>query len=56
MIEFNQNELEDFIVSHGFGEGTKEGLLLGKQLVLNGDDYSTAAHEVVFRGLTSQDK
>lgn len=44
--------LVDFILSHGYGEPTQDGLKLGLELLAAGDDYATAAAEVVSRGLT----
>lgn len=48
----NIDMLVDFILSHGYGEPTPEGLKLGLDLMAKGDDYSTAAAEVVAHGLT----
>lgn len=49
----NVQLLVDMIMSHGYGEPTAEGLALGLELMAEGDDYSTAAAEVVTRGLTT---
>lgn len=45
--------LQDFVASHGYGDATAEGLKLGLDLVHTGDDFATAAAEVVARGLTT---
>lgn len=45
--------LQDFVASHGYGDATPEGLKLGLDLVHTGDDFATAAAEVVARGLTT---
>jgi hypothetical protein len=47
------NQLHDFVVVHGFGAPTTAGYTLGKQLVEEGDDYATAAAEIVARGMTN---
>ncbi|ADC73139.1 conserved hypothetical protein (plasmid) [Thioalkalivibrio sp. K90mix] len=49
---FSQNTLHDHIAAHGMGDPTPEGCALGRRLIETGDDYATAAHEVVARGLT----
>ena len=46
------SQLHDFVVVHGFGAPTAAGYTLGNQLVDGGDDYATAAAEVVARGMT----
>lgn len=46
------DEMHDFITAHGFGAPTRWGYLLAAELMAQGDHYSTAAHEVVYRGLT----
>lgn len=48
--------LVDFIMSHGYGEPTSEGLAFGLSLLSSGDDYATAAAEVVSRGMTTEDE
>lgn len=45
--------LQDFVASHGYGDATSEGLKVGLDLVHTGDDFATAAAEVVARGLTT---
>lgn len=45
--------LQDFVASHGYGDATAEGLKLGLDLMHTGDDFATAAAEVVARGLTT---
>lgn len=50
----NTQMLVDFIMSHGYGEPTSEGLALGLSLLSSGDDYATAAAEVVSRGMTTE--
>lgn len=45
-------QLQDFVCSHGYGEATPEGVSLGMALMVSGDDVSTAAAEIVARGLT----
>lgn len=44
--------LQDFVCSHGYGEATADGVKLGETLIASGDDYATAAAEIVTRGLT----
>lgn len=46
------DQLHDFVVAHGFGSPTQAGYELGKQLITEGDDYATAAAEIVARGMT----
>jgi len=46
--------LHDFVVVHGFGPPTAEGYELGAKLIAAGDDYATAAMEIVSRGWTTQ--
>ena len=53
MQAFDKDQLIDFVASHGFGEPTSEGITLGKELMEEGDDYATAAHEIVCRELTT---
>lgn len=50
----NSQILVDFIMSHGYGEPTPEGLSFGLSLLSSGDDYATAAAEVVSRGMTTE--
>lgn len=46
----------DYVAAHGCGAVTDRGLLAGAGLVMCGDDYATAAAEVVARGLTKEAK
>lgn len=39
----------DYVVSHGGGPPSLLGYWYGQYLILTGDDYATAAFEVVFR-------
>jgi hypothetical protein len=50
---FSRETFEDYVLSHGFGEPTRHGLVLGQQLYDAGDDYATIGHEIVARGLTA---
>jgi hypothetical protein len=54
MRQFDEIELADYVCSHGFGDPTQEGVELGKKLIADGDDYATAGHEIVARGLTTE--
>ena len=51
-MNIDLKELHDFVVTHGFGAPTAEGYTLGQQLISEGDDYATAAAEIVARGMT----
>ena len=46
------HQLHDFVVVHGFGAPTAAGYMLGKELMDEGDDYATAAAEIVARRMT----
>ena len=53
---FDRDKFHDYVLAHGCGAPTEEGYALGKKLMLEGgDDYATAAFEVVFRSLTEQE-
>lgn len=52
--EFDRDKLYDYVVTHEMGKPTEAGYTLGKELIDAGDDYSTAAHEVVSRKLTTE--
>lgn len=52
--EFDLNTFHDYVVAHGFGEPTAAGYQVGKELVMAGDDYATAAAEITARGLTAE--
>lgn len=54
--KFNEDEFHDYVVSHGLGPPTPKGYEVGKWLIETGDDYATAAHEVVARGLTEEEE
>lgn len=49
---FDEDTAHDYIVSHGFGIPTEEGMEVAKMLFENGDDYATIGAEVTARGLT----
>lgn len=51
---FDADTFHDYVAAHGFGAPTDEGERQGKQLMMDGDDYATAAFEVVARGLTTE--
>ena len=43
----------DYVVAHGLGPPSPDGERVGRMLIEDyGDDYATAAFEVVARGLT----
>jgi hypothetical protein len=48
------DELHDFTVAHGDGPPTPIGYECAARLIAAGDDYATAAAEVVARGLVRQ--
>jgi len=48
-----RDTFSDFVSAHGFGGPTEEGYRFGESLMQTGDDYATAAAEVVSRGLTT---
>ncbi|WP_231384433.1 hypothetical protein [Thioalkalivibrio sp. ALE23] len=50
--EFDPLMFEEYVSTHGFGDVTEEGMRRGRELVENGTPYSTAAHEIVIRGMT----
>lgn len=50
----NKDILHDYVIAHGFGKPTKEAYLLAKILLSTGDDYATAAAEIVYRQLTKE--
>lgn len=51
--KFDRDMFHDYVIAHGFGPPTEEGYALGFSLIAGGDDISTAATEVVARGLTA---
>ena len=51
---FDRDTFHDFVVAHGVGEPTPDAYAVGKHLYQHGDDYATAAFEVVARGLTTE--
>jgi hypothetical protein len=51
-VDIDPDQLHDFVVVHGFGRPTAAGYTLGKHLMDEGDDYATAAAEIVARGMT----
>lgn len=53
-LDFDEDTFHDYVVAHGFGAPTEEGVELGKQLMSEGDDYATAAFEIVSRNLTNE--
>jgi hypothetical protein len=48
----NREKFHDYVVAHGHGSPTAKAYALGASLIATGDDYATAAAEVVSRGLT----
>lgn len=54
MTTFDRDTFHDFVVTHGYGEPTEDGFAVGQELMRSGDDYATAAAEVVARGLTTE--
>src|SRR5690606_21154826 len=52
--KFDRDMFHDYVIAHGFGPPTEEGYALGFSLIAGGDDISTAATEVVARGLTTR--
>lgn len=53
-VQFDVEQFQDFVSSHGFGEATEEGIAQGKLLMEGGDDIATAAAEIASRGLTTE--
>jgi hypothetical protein len=51
-MNIDLDELHDFVVAHGFGAPTEAGYRLGEHLIAEGDDYATAAAEIVARSMT----
>jgi hypothetical protein len=51
-MNIDLDQLHDFVLVHGFGAPSAAGYTLGKQLIDEGNDYATAAAEVVARGMT----
>ena len=51
-MNIDLDQLHDLVVAHGFGRPTDAGYRLGKQLIADGDDYATAAAEIVARNMT----
>lgn len=49
---FDLDRFHDYVAAHCFGSPTSAGYETGFKLWLEGDDYATAAAEVVTRGLT----
>jgi hypothetical protein len=54
MNNFDRDTFHDYVVTHGYGQPTEEGYEVGQELMKTGDDYATAAAEVVARGLTAE--
>lgn len=52
--KWERDQFHDFVVTHGFGAPSEAGYSVGRHLIATGDDYATAAAEVVCRGLTLQ--
>lgn len=52
---FNSDSFHDYVVAHGAGIPTPEGYEMGRRLIAEGDDYATAGHEVVARGLVQDE-
>ena len=46
---FDRDCFHDYVVAHGLGAPTEAGYALGQGLIADGDDYATAAFEVVAR-------
>lgn len=53
-VQFDVEEFQDFVCSHGFGDATEDGIAQGKLLMESGDDIATAAAEITARGLTTE--
>lgn len=54
VAEFSEDTLHDFVIAHGYGAPTEEGLALGARLLAKGGDYARAAAEIVYRGLVAE--
>ena len=52
--DFDADIFHDYVTAHGFGAPTDEGVEKGKQLISEGDDYATAAFEIVALQLTNE--
>ena len=51
---FDPDTFSDYVTAHGYGEPTKKGYDVGRELFQEDPDYATVAFEVVFRGLTKE--
>lgn len=51
---YNRTEVQDYVTSQGYGPITMEGWVMVREWWTRGDDYSTIAHELVFRGLAKE--
>lgn len=55
MARFNPDMFHDYVVAHGYGAPTDDGMKAGESLVqASCGDYASAAFEVVFLGLTTE--
>lgn len=54
--EYDADTLHDYVIAHGSGTPTPAAYTLAAALWSQGDDYATIAHEIVFRGLTNDDR
>lgn len=52
--DFDVDMFHDYVVAHGFGAPTEEGVEKGKKLMCEGDDYATVAFEIVALQLTTE--
>lgn len=53
---FDRDTFSDFVSAHGFGLPMPEAFALAETLMRDGDDYATAAAEVVARDLVERGK
>ena len=47
--KFDEDMAHDYILAHGFGPPSDEGMALARKLYEAGDDYATIGHEVVYK-------
>ena len=52
---FDEDMAHDYILAHGFGPPSDEGMDLARELYAEGKDYATIGHEVVYRRLFKKD-
>ncbi len=53
-MTMDRDTFHDYVVAHGCGAPTETAYATGVQLLAQGDDYATAAAEVVARGMTEE--